>query len=543
MQPSPRDIVAGLAVAGLIIPEGVAYAGIAGFDPARALATGIAGGLAYALIGRSRFAVIAPTSSSAAILAAALGSLPAEAGMRDALATMLVAIGGLVFLTAAAFRLGSLSAFVSRPVLHGFALGLALTIVVRQLPKLLGVTGVSSATIAATLGGLAARAGSANAASVVTGMAALALLFLLKRWPRLPGTLIVLLLGIAASALLDLPAHGVAVAGQILLKMPRLTLPALSPADWARLGQLAVPITLILFAESWGTVRGLALRHGDAISSDRELVALGAANLCSALAHGMPAGAGFSAGSACEAAGAQSRAAALTAALAVLLLALFAGGLIARIPEPVLAAIVIAALAHALSPQPIVQLFRIDRDQWIALAATGGVLLLGVLNGMLAAVVLSVAALLRTYARPRVSTLGCIGDDAHDYVDIDRHAEAQRDPGIGIYRPNAPLFFANAEAALGEVARRAAADGARVVVLSLEQSSDLDSTSLEAIGEFAAVQARSGRPVVFARLHDAARSVMAVSGLAEDAGEGTFSVADAVDRARAVLPLAPAKSS
>jgi MFS superfamily sulfate permease-like transporter len=140
--------VAGLAVAGLMIPEGVAYAGIAGLDPARALAAGIAGGFAYALVGRSRFAIVSPTSSSAAILAAALASLPGDAATRAVLATVLVGMTGLIFLGAALFRLGSLSAFVSRPVLRGFAFGLAITIVIRQLPKLLGIAGVAAGNIA-----------------------------------------------------------------------------------------------------------------------------------------------------------------------------------------------------------------------------------------------------------------------------------------------------------------------------------------------------------------------------------------------------------
>ncbi|MDE2435514.1 MAG: SulP family inorganic anion transporter, partial [Sphingomonadales bacterium] len=288
----------------------------------------------------------------------------------------------------------------------------------------------------------------------------------------------------------------------------------------------------------------MALRHGDNVVAGRELAALGVANVAAALARGMPVGAGFSAGSAADAAGSVSRLTGAIAALALLVMALFGSALIALIPEPVLAAVVIAALAHALSPEPFVRLVRIDRDQWIAAAAAGGVLALGVLDGMLAAVALSLIALLRDFSKPKVCTLGRTGPDGHDFVDRANHPEAVAVAGIGIYRPNAPLFFANAETALAEVARRAAADRARVVVLSLEETSDLDSTAAEALGEFAKAQAQAGRSLVFARLHDAARAVLAATGLTQDADEGTFSVADAVDRATILLSKpAPARSA
>jgi MFS superfamily sulfate permease-like transporter len=299
------------------------------------------------------------------------------------------------------------------------------------------------------------------------------------------------------------------------------------PAMWARLMQLAAPIALIVFAESWGTMRGLALRHGDAISPNRELAAIGVANVAAALAQGMPVGAGFSAGSANESAGAASRVAALTAAVALLLLGLFAGPLIARIPEPVLAAVVIGALTHALSPAPIVTLFRIERDQWIALAAALGVLAFGVLNGMLAAIALSIAQLLYRLSHPSVSELGQVGA-SHDFVDITAHPDAHALPGLVIFRPNAPLIFANAESVLRTIGAQVRAGPVQTVVLSLEESNDLDATAVEVIGEFCAVLAKSGRRVILARVHDRVRQVLTMAGLGALARGSTFSVADAV---------------
>ena len=519
------DVLAGLAVAGLILPEGVAYAGIAGLPPGRALAAGIAGGLAYVLVGRSRFAVLSPTSSAAAILAAALATLPGSPAERVGLASALVVAVGLIFLGLGAFRLGGLSGFVSRPVLRGFAFGLAVTIIVKQLPKLFGVA-ASGGPIWRIVGGLFESIGAWRIESLALGLVALGVLLALRRVPRVPGALVVLAVGIALGFAVNLPAHGIAIAGPVTLAVPGFAFPT-DPAVWAQLMQLAAPIALIVFAESWGTMRGLALRHGDAVSPNRELAAIGVANVAAALAQGMPVGAGFSAGSANESAGARSRVAALTAALALLLLGLFAGPLIARIPEPVLAAVVIGALTHALSPAPIVTLFRIQRDQWIALAAALGVLGLGVLNGMLAAIALSIAQLLYRLSHPSVSVLGRVGA-SHDFVDVAQHPDAHALPGVAIFRPNAPLIFANAEAVLREIAVQARAGLAQTIVLSLEETNDLDSTAAEVIGEFCAALGTSDRRVILARVHDRVRQVLTAAGQGALAQAATFSVADAV---------------
>ena len=436
-----------------MLPEAVAYAGIAGLAPGRALVAGVAGGVAYAVVGRSRFAVLSPTSSSAAILAAAIAGLGAGVlaePARAALAATIVLLVGAIFLILALLHLGNFSGFISRPVLRGFSFGLAATIIIKQLPLVLGVPSAGGA-IWNVVAGLAWSFPQWNWPSLLLGGAALAALLGFRRVPQWPGALLVILAGIAVGAFARPENWGVALAGSVSLAMPTWQLPPL--AMWPRLAQLAIPIALILFAESWGTMRGLALKHGDPLDANRELGAIGVANVAAALVQGMPVGAGFSAGSANEAAGAQSRVAALLAALAILALALFAARWIARIPEPVLAAVVIAALTHALSPKPIIHLFQIRRDQWVAVGAALGVLVLGVLNGMLAAIALSIVLLLYDFSRPQISELGRVGDSS-DFVDLARHDDASRVAGIGIYRPDAPLFFANAETALRAIAAR-----------------------------------------------------------------------------------------
>jgi len=528
------DLFAGLSVAGLMLPEAVAYAGIAGLPPQRAIFAGVAGCLCYALVGRSRFAIVAPTSSAAAILAATLAAMPGGVAEKAVYATILVGLTGLIFLLAAALRLGGLTGFISRPVLRGFAFGLAVTIVVRQLPTLVGAP-VQAPDIFRLAAALLAALPRWNPASVAVGAVALASLLLIRRYRFIPGAFLVLAAGIAASAGLDLGTRGVALVGAIDFRLGWPELPAIGLADLSRLAQFALPLVLILFAESWGTIRALALRHGDSVDANRELAALGLANLAGFAVQGMPAGAGFSAGSASEAAGAASRFTAVVAALGVALLVAFGGAWIALLPEPVLAAVVIVALLHALDPKPLVRLWRLDRDQYVGLGAAAGVLALGVLNGMLLAIALSLAALIKRLAFPRVARLGRLGA-GHVFVDLSRHADAVPPPGMIVWRPTEPLFFANAERVLGGIERESLADPqAKAVVISLEESVDLDSTAFEALVESDAALRAGGRRVAYARVHDRVRDLLAATPGGDLQRRSFYSVDDAV---AAFLPAA-----
>lgn len=522
------DLVAGLCIAGLMLPEAVAYAGIAGLAPQSAIFAGIAGCLVYAIFGRSRFAIVSPTSSSAAILAATLAALPGDTSSRAAMASIVVGLAGILFLLASAAKLGNLSGFISRPVLRGFAFGLAITIIIHQLPIIVGVS-IQAPDIIRFAAALIAAAPVWNMPSITTGIVALAVLLLLRRYPAVPGALVVLAAGIAATHFLALDQHGVHLVGTIDLSLTWPTFPSLSWNDYSRLAQFTVPLVLILFAESWGTIRALALRHGDTVDANHEIGALGFANLASALVQGMPVGAGFSAGSASEAAGAVTRMTGIVAAIGLALLVLLAIPLIARLPEPVLAAVVIAALTHALNPAQLVRLWRLDRDQYVALGAAMGVLALGVLNGMLVAILLSLVALLRRLATPKVARLGRLGN-SHDYVDLARHGDAVAPPSsIAIWRPTAPLFFANAERVLALVASGTRAEPAiRAIVLSLEESYDLDSTALDALVEFDGLMHAAGIRVQLARLHDHARDLLAAAGANNLVRYSSYSVDDAV---------------
>ncbi|MFO1117383.1 MAG: SulP family inorganic anion transporter [Beijerinckiaceae bacterium] len=537
------DLVAGLSIAGLLLPEAIAYASIAGLPPQHALFAAIAGLVVYAAIGRSRFAIVAPTSSSAAILGAAIASVSPdiEPALREALAFGAVCLTGLFFLVAGAFRLGALSNFISRPVLRGFAFGLALTIVVKQLPVLLAVHGLSGNPFQ-ILYGLVGHYAQWNMPSAALGLVALGLLVALKPFPALPAAFAVLAAATFVAGHADLAARGVRLVGAIDIVPFKPGLPDLDWRAWTRLAEVAAPIFLIVFAESWGSMRTLALRHNDTLDANRELLALGAANLLSGLVRGMPVGAGFSATSANEAAGARSRLAGLVGALAMVVMLALGGDLIARIPEPVLAAIVISALAHSLDPAPLARLWKIGADNYIALAAALGVVFFGVVDGMLLAVALSIAVTLQRMASPKIVELGQLRD-THDFVEA-TNPEARVDPRILVLRPSQPLFFANADTVTNSVVLQSGASAeARAIILSLEETASLDTTALDALVECDVRLKAAGKKLYLARVKQGMIDMLVRAGAKDLASKEIrhWSVAGAWDEAKLYVEGMPPK--
>ncbi|TCW87194.1 hypothetical protein C5O80_04490 [Burkholderia sp. SRS-46] len=495
-----RDALAGLSIAGLLIPEAVAYAGLANLPPQAGLIALLSGLVVYALTGSSRFAIVSSTSSAAAVLAA---TVFAESSMglaaQLALAAALVAMTGVLFILAGAFRLGGMSDFVARPVLRGFTFGLALTIVIKQLPKIFAIKVQHSDAPRVALD-LVEGLARANFASVALGGSALALLFVLGRRSRVPATLVVIVLSIAAGYFVDWQRYEIAVVGHIDFQHIAFGLPMLDRNAWMQTTELAFALMLILYAESYGSIRNFALKHGDAVSPNRDLVALGCANLVSGLLHGMPVGAGYSATSANEAAGAQSRFAGLWAAGVIALIVWLLLPQLARTPEPVLAAIVIFAVSHSLHPTVFRPYWVWHRDRLVVIAALLAVLVLGVLHGLLAAIGVSLLLTLRKLSEPNVSVLGRLRD-SHDFVDVSIHADAKPVPGVLIARPEAQLFFANADRMLNRVrALVKAAPDTHTVLLSLEETPDVDGTTIESLRTFAAECAARGQRFAMVRL-------------------------------------------
>ena len=529
------DILAGLSVASILLPEAVAYAAIAHLTIQAAISALLAGLFCYACVGASRFAIVSPTSSSAALVAAAaLSLLPAGSTQQSALSFALVILTGAGLIMVAFMRLGRLSAFVSRPVLRGFSFALAATIIVKQLPKILGVSANGSNPFT-LLGDIVRVMPEWSWWSLASGIGALVLLTGLKHYSRLPAAFLVLALGIGVSYGCDLSAWHVATVGHVDLALPVMGLPDLSMKQWLDAAELAGGLLVIIFSESWGSIRGLAIRHGDLVEPNRELFALGAANLASGLIQGMPVGAGFSASVANESSGAQSKWAGVFAACAVLLLAIFGRPLLEHIPEPVLAATVVGALLHALNPQPMLELWRINRDQYLTLGAIVAVLFFGVLHGMLIAVGLSLASAIRTFSQPAVRELTEL-DSTRNYVDRENHPDAVPHPHILILRPEEPLFFASVDGIMDMIKLFAAKrTDCRIVILSLEQSSDLDSSARDCLVETCARLSQCGVVTLLARVKDPVRALLlqTAGNLFQD--KLFWSVADAADAAKELL--------
>ncbi|WP_233511203.1 SulP family inorganic anion transporter [Dyella psychrodurans] len=528
------DLLAGLAIAGLLVPEAVAYSGIAGMPPQAGVIALFVGLICYGLLGRSRFAIVSSTSSSAAVLAAGTLALAGnDLAARVAIGATLVLFGGICFLIAGAARLGSLSHLIARPVLRGYTFGLAIVIALKQLPNLGGWPGLHGDFVPLLMADLVRTSNQVHPVTLVTGLMALALLFVCERVRRLPGSLLVIALGVIASGWLS--AHGVPLTGTINLHM------ALGMPTWPGSGQwlpsveLAAALLLILYAESYSSIRGFALKHNDPVQPNRDLLVLGVANVLCGLLHGMPVGAGYSGTSANEAAGAQSRLAGLVAGASVLLMVLLLLRWIERIPEAVLAAIVI----HAVSKSWRLSVFRPylqwKRDRLLALAAVVAVLSLGILNGLLVAIAFSLILLLRQLAAARVSVLGRLAN-GHDFVDIAQHPDAVQPPATLILRPEEPLFFANAESVM-TLARQQVEQrkDLKQVILSLEASPDLDSTALESLSDFSAWLQSRGVALRVARLKDDTRALLLRAALPQLSPQALsyWSVEDAVSASSA----------
>jgi high affinity sulfate transporter 1 len=508
------DIVAGLSLAGLLLPEAVAYAGIGNVPPQFAVIALFAGLVCYALIGSSRFAVVSATSSSAAVLAAATASIAnGDAGLRLTLGIGLVIIAGVYFVIAGIARLGAISDFISKPVLRGFTFGLAIVIILKQVPNIVGVT-PDSANIGSFAIELFGRIADWNLVGAALGIGALILLFLMARFRYVPGAIIVTAAGIALGHWLDFKQYHVGLVGAIPLELHKPTLPTLERAEWLRLGELGLALVMILYAESYGSIRSFAIKYGDKISPNRDLTALGVANIVSGLFNGMPVGAGYSATAANESAGAGSKLAGLVAATVILVIVLTMLPIVALTPEPVLAAIVIHAVSHTLNPKVLRTYFQWRRDRVVVFASIAAVLALGVLDGLLAAIAVSMFMMLRRFSESRMSVLGRLGD-THDFVSIALHPEALPQQGLLIVRPDEPLFFANVERIMSQVRHQVhdAGDTIHTVILSLEESPDLDSTSLEGLRDFVNAMQQVGKQVMLCRLKDSPMMLLQRTGI------------------------------
>jgi high affinity sulfate transporter 1 len=443
------DLVAALAVWAVLVPEGIAYASLAGLPPETGLFAALAPLLAYAVLGTCRQLTVGPSSAIAAYSAAAVAPLAAgDSGRFVALSALLALLVGALLLAAGLARAGFIADFFARPVLTGFIAGLALVIGAGQLYKLLGVEGGGTSFFGKLLV-LVQQLGSINLATLAIGLAALAIIFALRAYaPKVPAMLVAVVLGIAAVSVFGLEAHGVQIVGEIPDGLPHPTFPSFGIGDMTHLLPDAVALALIAFAESIAGARTFAAKHGYEVDADQELVALGAANLGAGLLQGFSVDASLSRSAVADSSGVKSQMSGIILFVFLVVTMLLLMPLFHDLPEAVLGAIVIAAVAHLVDIRALRRLRHIDRtDFMLALICFAGVLVFGLLMGLLIAVVVSLLALVLRAYRPSSVVLGRApgpeSDDTLRYRSVEDHPEYEAFPGLVILRVDGELFFGN----------------------------------------------------------------------------------------------------
>jgi sulfate permease, SulP family len=506
------DVIAGLTLWGLVVPEGMAYAGIAGLPPQAGLYTLVVSLLVYALLGTSRHLSVGGTSATAALLASSVAAAlvaSAYATASDpqaypAYAAAFVLVTGLVFLVAGIARLGFITQFLSQPVMAGFVVGLAVFVTVGQLNKLFGVEKPEGNTVE-KLVGIVRELPQASLTTVAVGAIALAALFLLPRLSRrLPAGLVVLFGAIALSSALDLGGKGVAVVGALPQGLPTPALPVVPLEDYLGMVLPAIGVLLVAFSESLAVAHEFAEKHGYEIDADQELNAHAFVNIGSGLFGGMLAAGGMSGSAVKEGAGGRSQVANLVAWGATIVTLLFLTPVFSSLPEAVLAALIIHAIWHILASRRLWTLRNeAPTEVWFGVLALAGVLFIDVLEGMMIGLLASLAFVIYRSSRPHMSSLARVPGTPGAYSDLTRHPENSPVPGVLILRLDAPLYYANALTARDAVKAmiRGAASPPRAVVFDAEGQDDLDLTSASMLkGRVGELQA-SGIAVCFAGVH------------------------------------------
>ena len=517
-----RDAVAGVVLTALLVPQGMAYAELAGLPPVTGLYATLVPLLAYAVFGPSRILVLGPDSALAPLVAAAVipvaGADPAE---RVAVAGLLALIVGALLLVGAIARLGFLTDLLSKPVRLGYLAGIALIVIADQLPRLLGVPS-SGGRFVDDVGDFARHLGEIDPATAALGIGCLVVV--LVGWrvaPAAPGILV----AVAGAAILVAVFNlDVSVVGTVPGGLPSLTIPNASVDDLGRLTLGATAIALLAFADTSVLSRSYASRLGDRVDQSRELGGLAAANLATGLFQGFPISSSSSRTPVAEAAGARTQLTGVVAAATIGVVLVLGTGLLKNIPTAALAAVVIAAVLRLIDLPALRRLLRVNRrDFALAVASFVGVLLFGILPGVGFAVALSVVAVLERAWHPYTAVLGRV-PALKGYHDIERHPEGAQVPGLLLFRFDAPLFFANAEVFRDALHRALAAEQRDVwtVVVAAEPITDVDSTAAEVLGEIVAELERQGIELAFAELKGPVKDRLRLYGLLERIGEERF---------------------
>ena len=507
----PRDIVAGLVLSALLVPQGMAYAELAGLPPVTGLYTSILCLLGYAVFGPSRILVLGPDSSLGPMIAATIAPLllaggdPARAVV---LASLLAVLVGVVMVIAGLARFGFVADLLSKPTQIGYMNGLALTIIVSQLPKLLGFSVDADGLVAearAFVFGLAQ--GEANATAAVLGVLSLVGILLLNRLlPKVPSILIVVVLAAVAVNALDLESHGVGTVGVIPQGIPPFTVPMVSWSDVPPLFLGALAIAVVALADTMSTASAFAARRGEQVRGNQEMIGIGAANIAAGFFQGFPVSTSGSRTAVAEQARSKSQVTGLVGAAVITLVLVFATSAMQYVPQPTLGAIVIAAALSLADVAGTRRLWRQRRMEFtLSIIALLGVALLGVLPGILVAVGLSILNVFRRAWWPHHVELGRVEGIAGLH-DTERYPEAEVLPGLVVYRFDAPLIFANAR--VFGMALRAIAEerpDLRWLVVAAEPITDVDTTASDMLQELDVWLNERGVSLIFAEMKDPVR--------------------------------------
>ena len=506
-----HDVVAGIVLTTLLVPQGMAYAELAGLPAITGLYTSILCLVGYAVFGPSRILVLGPDSSLGPMIAATILPILGSNGSPEraiALASMLALLVGAIMIIAGVAKLGFVADLLSKPTQLGYMNGLALTILIGQLPKLFGFSTDANGLIneaRAFVDGVSA--GKAVGAAVVIGMLSLIVILALGRWvPKAPGVLIAVVLAIVAASAFSLADHGVSLVGSLPKGFPPLTVP--SPvSDLPLLVAGALGIALVALTDTISTASAFAARTGQEVNGDGEMIGIGAANVAAGFFQGFPVSTSGSRTAVAEQAGAKTQFTGVVGAALIVLMLVLVPGLLKNLPNPTLAAVVIAASLSLADIPGTVRLWHQRRVEFtLSMAAFLGVALLGVLEGIAVAVALSILNVFRRAWWPYQTTLGRV-PGIPGYHDRKMYPEAESLPGVVVFRFDAELIFANARTFREQIRRLAAAEPRpQWIVIAAEPITDVDTTAADMLADLDEELNADGISLIFAELKDPVRA-------------------------------------
>jgi high affinity sulfate transporter 1 len=522
-----NDLVAGLVLTAILIPVGMGYAEAAGLPAIYGLYATIVPLIVYAIFGPSRILVLGPDSSLAAIIAAVI--LPLSAGDPDravALAGMLALITGLLCIVAGIARLGFITELLSKPIRYGYMNGIALTVLVGQLPKLFGFSASGDGLIQeaqAFIQGV--LAGQTNLVALVIGASVLVFILVAKRFTRFPGVLVAVVGATLVTGAFDLAVTaGLPVIGSLPQGLPSFTIPAVSLADLGPLFIGAMTIAVVAFADTSVLSRSYAAKLGERVDPNQEMIGLGFANLGAGFFQGFPISSSASRTPVAESAGSKTQLTGVVGALVIALLLVFAPSLLQNLPNTALAAVVITSAIGLFEFADLKRLYHIQQwEFWLSIACFLGVAVFGPIPGIGFAVIVALLEFVADGWRPHYAVLGR-AEGVKGYHDITRYPQARRIPGLVLFRWDAPLFFANAEQFHKQVleAVNASPTPVRWFVVAAEPVTSVDVTAADMLDELDDELYKAGIELVFAEMKDPVKDKLKRFGLFTRLGSDLF---------------------